>query len=126
MTAAARRKRTGGFTLVEVMVALSIFSLAVVGLMSAQTTSIKTVTLLDDRAYAEIVADNILVATSIDPAQLELGYSRGQQQVRDRMFNWVRNVRPSGQAGLVLVEVDVRVAGQDHVLYSISGFRGNR
>jgi len=115
-----------GFTLVEVMVAMAIFSLAVVALISAQTTSLKTVQTLDSRAFADIAADNVLVRTIISPERLTLGFTRGREEVAGRPYEWTRNIQQSGRGDIVAITIDVREQGGEQVLSSISGFRGNR
>ena len=50
-----------GFTLIEVLAALAIFSIAIIGLSGANTQSIKTTDRVTDKTYAGFVADNQLV-----------------------------------------------------------------
>ncbi len=115
-----------GFTLVEVLVALAIFSIAVLGLIAAQTTSIRSSQALHIRAYGDIAADNVMVRSMIDPAQLELGFSRGSETIEGQDFLWTRNVRPSGRGEIVAITVDIRAPDSDQIIASLSGFRGNR
>ena len=50
-----------GFTLVEVLAALLIFSFAIIGLTHSGTESVRAITILEHKTYAGIVADNRIV-----------------------------------------------------------------
>ena len=49
----------GGFTLIEIMVALAVFSLAVLALLRLETATIRGARVLDDSLVAGIVARNV-------------------------------------------------------------------
>jgi general secretion pathway protein I len=57
----------GGFTLIEMMVALVIFSLAALALLRLQGATVSNTARLQDQAFAQIVARNIAVETMTDP-----------------------------------------------------------
>lgn len=54
-------KRSKGFTLIEVMIALAIFAVAMSALMSAMNTSTRNLTSLQNRTLAHWLASNHLV-----------------------------------------------------------------
>ncbi|MBC6412844.1 MAG: type II secretion system minor pseudopilin GspI, partial [Hyphomonadaceae bacterium] len=54
-------KKDRGFTLIEVLAALIVFSIAILGLSQAGSQSVRSVGVLENRMLAGIVADNVLV-----------------------------------------------------------------
>ena len=50
-----------GFTLVEVMAALMIFSVAIVGLVGVNNQGLRTVNAIEQKMIAGVVADNVIV-----------------------------------------------------------------
>ena len=56
-----------GFTLIEMLVALAIFSLAALALLRLQGATVTTTGQLQDQALAQIVARNIAVEALTDP-----------------------------------------------------------
>ncbi len=67
--------REGGFTLVEVLAALAIFSIAAIGLVRATSEGARAARIVEGRAMAAIVADNALAETVLERARLETGRS---------------------------------------------------
>ena len=59
-------KPANGFTLIEMLVALAIFSLAALALLRLEGATVKNTGLLQEQAVAQIVARNIAVETITD------------------------------------------------------------
>ena len=59
--------REGGFTLVEVLVSLAIFSVAIIGLQRAATLAVRGTSQLELRTHAGFVADNAVVIAGLEP-----------------------------------------------------------
>lgn len=100
--------REAGFTLIEVIVALGVFSLAAVSLMSVNAQSLRAARVIEEKTLARIVADTVLTEALIDPAPMAVGRTTGSSTQLQRVFLWRRTVTPSPQQGLLIVEVDVR------------------
>lgn len=71
--------REAGFTLVEVLAALAIFSIGAVGLVHISTENARTTRLVETRALAAIVADNALTDRLTDPRPPEKGFSSREE-----------------------------------------------
>ncbi|MEO0882951.1 MAG: type II secretion system minor pseudopilin GspI [Pseudomonadota bacterium] len=108
-----RRDRTteAGFSLMEVLIALSILATTAVGFLSVIRGSVEGARQVEEKQLARIVADNQLTDLfwSIEP--IELGISQGVERQLGRNFNWVMNVQQSQQEGVWLVGVQVRLVG---------------
>ena len=75
------RRRTGeesGFTLIEVLVALSVFSLAVMALLNVQGQNTRTAGLVATRVVAGVVAENRAVEAVLGTTPLTMGVTEGR------------------------------------------------
>ncbi len=103
--------RNEGFTLVEVLVALAIFSLAALALLRLQGAGVATAARLDDKTVAGIVAQNQAVEVMTSPLPPAFGTTRGAETNGGRVWQWVRDVQRSPDVRLQRIEI--RVAGPD-------------
>lgn len=100
---------SAGFTLLEMLVALAVFSLAALALIRLQAVTVRTTADLDDRQMARIVARNLMVdlQTSRDP--LASGEAEGTVENGGRTWRWDRRVGKTDEDDVV--RVDIRVEG---------------
>ena len=61
-----------GFTLLEMLVALAVFSLAALALVRLQGVTLRTAADLDSKALGQIVARNLMVDVQSDPVPFRL------------------------------------------------------
>jgi general secretion pathway protein I len=100
-------EREYGFTLIEMMVALAIFSLAALALLRLEGATVKNTGLLQDQAVAQIVARNIAVETITDPTAPAYGLVRGETVNGGRRWLWVRNTGRSPEPRIQMITVAV-------------------
>ena len=81
-----------GFTLVEVLVALAIFSLAALALLRLQGAALATTARLDDKAMASIVARNQAIAALVAPQPPAFGTTMGEDVNGGRRWRWTATV----------------------------------
>ncbi|ATS45703.1 MULTISPECIES: type II secretion system minor pseudopilin GspI [Xanthomonas] len=105
-------RASGGFSLLELIVALAIFGMAVVGLLNLSGESTRTVVVLEERALAAVVAENQAIEATLAPAPAIRAPANGQVMLGGRSWEWQRQSLPAGAAGLLRIEVRVRPAGQ--------------
>lgn len=108
-----RTSRKGhGFTLIEVLVALVIVAVGMSALMSALTSSARTVTFMQDKTFAQWVALNqiALLRTSITaPGQVPAtGKTNGDVDLASRKWHWQQEVIASQVPGIMRIDVKVR------------------
>lgn len=99
--------RQAGFTLIEIMVALAVFSLAVLALVRLESATIRGATILDDTMVANLVARNVAIEAATEARTPTIGRSAGVETNAGRAWNWVREVRPTGNAQIVRIDVAV-------------------
>ena len=108
--AGTRRKGEGGFTLLEMLVALAVFSLAALALVRLQGVTLRTAADLDSKAMGQIVARNLMVDMQTDPAPPSLGAEDGEVDNGGRRWRWNREVKAMDDKRLL--QVDLTVDGQ--------------
>lgn len=100
-----RAAKDAGFTLVEVLAALLIFSVAIIGLSRAGTQSVAHTQRLTHKTYASIVADNQLILARMKRA--EIGTKSGTEEAGGQSYNWRVETIETPQAGLLELSVSV-------------------
>ena len=113
----------GGFTLVEVLVALTILSIGVMALFHVRGESVRNAAALEDRALAQIVAENRLIETTRLGAPLVIGTREGITEMASREWEWSEEVAETPNANMRRIEVSVRMAEGENILAGIVGFR---
>lgn len=97
--------KESGFTLVEVMAALLIFSLAIIGLSRAGTQSVAHTQRLTHKTYASVVADNQLILARMK--RPEIGTKSGQEEAGGQSYSWRVETSKTSQKGLLELQVSV-------------------
>ena len=100
--------RERGFTLIEIMVALAVFSLAVLALLRLESATIRGARTLDDSLVAGLVARNVANDAITDARPPVAGRITGSEVNGGQSWTWVREVRGTGNAAIVRIDVAVR------------------
>jgi general secretion pathway protein I len=103
--------RARGFTLLEMLVALSVFSIAALTLIRLDAFAIRTVGDLDARALAQIVAQNDAVMLRTDAAPPVVGTSTTRVRNGGRDWRVVRSVAKTADPDLLRVDIVVEGEG---------------
>lgn len=103
----ADTRRDAGFTLIEIMVALAVFSIAVLALIRLESATIRGATTIDETLTAQMVARNVAVLAVTDPRAPVAGLSTGNEDNGGRRWRWTRQVQPTGDARILRIAVAV-------------------
>lgn len=117
-------KGEGGFTLIEVLVAMVVFSIAIVGLTRAGGESSRAVGAIEDKMLAGIAADNVLVLGRVK--RLEKGTKRSEETVMGRVFDVERITTETEAKGFYQIRVKVRSKDGEQVIIDRVAFRLER
>jgi len=101
------KKSEAGFTLIEMLVALAIFSLAALALLRLGGATAGNSARLNEQALAQIVARNLAVEVLTDPAPPAFGSVTGQADNGGRQWTWSRNTARSPEARIQQIEIVV-------------------
>ncbi|GAA3263319.1 hypothetical protein GCM10020258_28540 [Sphingomonas yabuuchiae] len=104
-------RKGSGFTLIEIMVALAVFSLAAMALVRLESETIRGASILDETVVAQMVARNVAIAAVTDPQAPALGRTTGAEVNGGRSWKWTRIVSGTGDARVVRIDVAVANAG---------------
>ena len=119
----ARRPVTG-FTLIEVMVALVIVSLALAGIAASMGQMIDTANTMRDRTFASWIAQNQIAEMRLAGVVPEVGESSDEVEYANTTWVWTADVSETGVENLLKVEVSVSYAGSDDRIRQVTGFIG--
>jgi general secretion pathway protein I len=119
--------RARGFTLVEVMVALAIVSIALPALLMALSRQADDTAYLRDKTIAQMVAANKLAETRLvigSTRNLAAGKDNGIATMVDRDWYWWMETKPTPMEKFFRVEISVALEDEqkDQPLYKLTGF----
>ena len=89
-----------GFTLIEVLVALSIASVGLISLVKAQTQSTQNLSILQHKTLANLVVSNLAVEMRLN-SQLPLGFKNGEYQLGKQHWYWQSKTNPTPNKDIV-------------------------
>ena len=124
-------RRAAGFTLMEVLVALTVLGVALAALIKVGSETARNAAYLRDRTYAHWVAMNVLAEARAGLLPLRAGVRRGSEELLGREWFWsleMRQVRPSvlGQRLQALWRLQIGVydapAAQGRPLLRLEGY----
>lgn len=109
-------KRSGGFTLIEVMVALSIFGLAALAALQAASGHLTGLSALQNKTFAQYVASNRLAEISLTEQWPLEDERKGQQKQAGITWHWQQDVTETVTPDVVAVTVKVmrEEEGREH------------
>ena len=113
-----------GFTLIEVMVALVIVSLALAGVAASMGQMIDTANTMRDRTFASWIAQNQITQMRLAGVMPEVGESDGEVDFANTAWAWTADVSETGVENLMKVDVTVYYAGFDDPIRQVTGFIG--
>ncbi len=119
------RRVQAGFSLLELLVAVSILALAIVPILVHQTTATRNTGRLQEKTLAWLVAGNVVNQLTAQRS-LTPGPVSGEQQQGGLVFPWRGRVELQKESGMVMVSVDVLHPARDAVLSTLTGFRSQQ
>ncbi len=111
MTEGESARKPTGFTLIEIMVALAVFSLAAMALVRLESATIRGASILDETLVAQMVARNVAIEAVTDGTPPTAGRVTGVETNGGRAWAWTRQVSAVGDAGVLRIDVMVASPG---------------
>jgi general secretion pathway protein I len=99
--------RRCGFSLIEMLVALSVLSIAGLALLNATQQASHGARLIEARSLAALAAENVLNAALIEQAGGSPTSDSGRYELAGRAYDWTLTVLPTADAGLIRITLVV-------------------
>ncbi len=114
-------KRLQGFTLLEVLLALVIISVALVAMVEAAGVVHKQISELEQRQQAYQVADQVLMQFY---QRSQVNDEQGSQQTKDTRYYWSVDVKNTDNPRIIRLDVRVGLErDMSYALAQLSGFK---
>lgn len=107
----------------ETLVALFVFALAGVGLVSMQTQSIDSFARVETRALASIVAENQLTDAMSQRNPPAIGTREGEIELGGRTWRWRLDVLATGDPSMLRIDATAFAGGQEAPAATVSAYR---
>lgn len=121
-----RRSPDRGFTLIEMLVALAVFSLAVLALLNLSGENARTAAVVQDQVLAGVVADNRAVEAMLLPLPDLASAAEGLEQAGGMDWRWRRTLSDTSDPGIVRVDVEVGHRDTPQVVARLTVFRSRQ
>jgi len=116
--------RQHGFTLVEVMVALSIVALSLMGIAASMNQMIDAANTMRERTYASWIAQNKIAELRLANAQAEVSSTSGEIDYANTTWVWSADISETGVEGFFRIDVAISLAGSEYIIRTVTGFIG--
>ncbi len=100
-------KKAKGMTLLEVIVALAVFAIAAVSITKSLGDQIANMPILEERTYAQWVADNVMVDARLESKFPEIGKKDGEMELAGRDWFWRKEVVKTTDDKFRMIRVSV-------------------
>ncbi len=101
------RHRASGFSLIEVLVAMAVFSLAAIPLVQLMTQTLAGAGHIEQRFLAGVVADNVIADATVGLLDTVEGPFAGVEHQKGRAFEWSAAILPTQSNDIAAIRVEV-------------------
>jgi|GEM_PF-499564 len=105
----AKKPKSAGFTLIEVMLAMAIFAIAGVALISSADTHFRHLSYIETKMMANWVASNQLVEATLDKSWPPKNNKKGKVELAGREWFWLQKVLKTTDQNMKAVSIEVRL-----------------
>lgn len=117
-----RAPAAGGFTLVEILVALAVLAIALTAVAHSLGNAIDTTAALRERTLARWVAEDRLAELELKREFPALDTREGDADMGGRRFHWIQETGVTPVTRMRRVEVSVLLPGAKVALARLTGF----
>lgn len=118
-----RPRPAGGFSLIEMLVALTVFGLAVLGLLNLAGESTRSAVVIEERVLAGVVADNLAVEAMTANAEALAAAAAGSEIAGDLRWRWTRTLSVTDNPAILRVDIVVMPEHEQRIAAELSLFR---
>jgi len=99
--------KTKGMTLLEVIVALAIFSIAAVSITKSLGQQMANMPILEQRTYAQWVADNVMVDARLETQFPNIGKKEGKIEFVGKDWYWRKEVIKTSDDNFRMIRISI-------------------
>ncbi|MEI6893524.1 MAG: type II secretion system minor pseudopilin GspI [Colwellia sp.] len=110
------RLKKRGFTLIEVMLAMAIFSIAGVALLGVADNNYRHISHLEEQMFANWVAANQLVEVSLNKNWPPKNNDKGEVEMAGKTWYWQQKVIKTANEKMRSVVMEVRLNESDELV----------
>ncbi|MBW6520650.1 MAG: type II secretion system minor pseudopilin GspI [Desulfoarculaceae bacterium] len=111
-----------GFTLLEILVALAVLSIALMAALKSSGVAIQNTSALKERTLAHWVMLNRVAELELDRRWISLGTTRGKTLMAGQTWYWVISTEKTPDPDIRMAEVSVGLGEKDNALVSMVAF----
>jgi general secretion pathway protein I len=108
-----KKKRYCGFTLIEVLLAMSIFSIAGIALLSTADTHMNNLSILEKKTYADWIASDQLVEANLVSTWPPKNNQKGQVELASHTWFWTQKVIKTTDKDMRAIVIEVKFNEDD-------------
>jgi general secretion pathway protein I len=108
--------KQAGFTLIEVMLAMAVFSIAGLALLGVADNNYRHISHLEEQMFANWVASNQLVEVSLDKTWPPKNNKKGNVEMAGRTWYWQQKVIKTANKELRALNMQVRLNEDDELV----------
>ena len=108
-----RKKFKNGFTLIEVMLAMAVFSIAGIAILGTADTNARNLGRLESKIVASWVASNQLVEVTLDTTWPPKNNKKGKVELAGQEWFWQQKVIKTTDKDLRAIVMEVRLTERD-------------
>lgn len=109
----ALKKHIKGFTLIEVLLALAVFSLAGVALLATSSNHFNQLSQIEKQMYANWVASNKLTEAKLNPKWPPQNNQKGTFEMAGHEWHWLQKVIKTTDNDMRAIVIEVRANEKD-------------
>lgn len=118
----SKRHRSGGFTLIEILVALAIVALALGAVVAETGHYLSAMARMQDRTLAHWIAVDRLTEAQLAGTWPATGNSEGTLEFASREWEWTLRVSVTPNERMRRLDVEVRTAGSEDIAAAAIGY----
>ncbi len=119
-----RSRRSAGFTLLEVMIALVIVGLTLLAMAGKMGSMLNAANTMRDYTYASWIAHNKITELRLANVVPDVSSSSGEVRYAGVDWAWRAVVSETGVENLYRVDVSISFPGADPIMRPVTGFIG--